>query len=259
MERELGPKISAGVEAAKAEQEKMRAELAATEDAALTEAKVKMKTFCETYRFKEALAAIQGTKVTLPDQVRDRDLLVRRVEWLVQFKDQLVQDLNRIGYTGGVQRRNGQVLSGGVARASDLQLDIKVQFGNVPIAWADLTPQSVLAMARSFIKPTLSPDVLADRQWQAGVFCIFTQLVNDSQGLMDEAAAVKEEYRFHKALFFGQPPPEPAASSPSAPAPEAPRQDAPPGTGVEMAEKPLNPSKSDMNESLIKGLRRPQP
>jgi hypothetical protein len=214
-----------------------------------------MKTLCETYRFKDAMTIIQAVKVTLPEPSKERDLLMRRVEWLVQFKDQLVRDLNTTGYTAVLQRRNGQQIAGGVARASELQLDVKVQFGNVPIAWADLAPQSVLAMARSFMKPTLPPEALADREWQAGVFCIFTDLTNESEALMAEAATVKEEYRFHKGLFFGQPE-QPADTNP-APAPEPPKQDATPGTGTEMADKPLNPSKTDMNENVLKGLRRP--
>lgn len=257
MERDLGPKITAMAQTAKSEGEKKMAERIAAEEQLLMDAKMRIKSLCETYRFKDALLTMQAVKVTVPDLIKERDLLVHRVQWLVMFKEQLVKDLNTSGYQAALQRRNGQQLTGGVARASDMQLDIKVQFGNVPIAWSDLTPQSVLAMARSFIKPTLPPDALADRQWQAGVFCIFTQLTNESQALMDEASTVKDEYRFHKALFFGTPEPDPSAPPAAPETPPAPVPDAAPGNGTEMADKPLNPSKGDMNESNIRGLRRP--
>jgi tRNA A-37 threonylcarbamoyl transferase component Bud32 len=259
LERDLAPKIAAALASAKAQTDKKMTDLSNAENQVMLTAKYKMKGLCDTYRFKEALGAIQEIKVSLPDNVKDRDLLLRRVEWLVQFKEQLVRDLNAGGYSGPLTRRNGQPLPGGVAHASDLQLDIKLQFGNVPIAWADLTPQSVLAMARSFIKSTLPADVLSDRQWQAGVFCIFSGLNDESQALMEGAAAVKEEYRLHKALFFGQPEPQPDSGASAPPPPEPPKQDAPPSSGVEMAEKPLNPSKSDTGESIIKSLRPPRP
>ncbi len=258
LELEFGPKIKALGETAKTQSDQKMAAQQAAEEQILLDAKLKMKTLSATYRFKDAQSVIQATKVTLPDLVKERELLLRRVDWLVQFKDQLIRDLNAAGYTAVLQRRNGQQIAGGVAHASELQLDIRVQFGNVPITWADLAPQSVLAMAKSFIKPTLAPEAQADRAWQAGVFCIFTELP-DYDALMTEAAAVKEEYRFHKALFFGQPEPQPGDASAPTPPPAPAPQDPAPGNGTEMADKPLNPSRTDMNENVIKGLRRPQP
>jgi|GEM_PF-178487 len=257
IELEYGPKITAAMDKATTKNNERMAAQTAAEEQALMDAKLKMKGLCETYRFKEALTVMQAAKVSLPDTLKEKELLLRRVDWLVQFKDQLIRDLNTSGYSAVLQRRAGAPLAGGVARASDMQLDVKVQFGNLPIAWADLTPQSVLAMARSFMKPSLPPDALADREWQAGVFCIFTGLTNESEALMAEAATAKPDYRFDKGLFFGQSDePAPAANTP-APAPEAPKQDVAPGNGTEMADKPLNPSKSDVNDNIIKGLRRP--
>ena len=69
---------------------------------------------------------------------------------------------------------------------------------------------SVLQMARTFMRPTLTQSALADREWQAGVFCLFTQLVNEGQALMDDAVLRKPEYQNDRAQFFGQPAPAPA-------------------------------------------------
>jgi hypothetical protein len=69
---------------------------------------------------------------------------------------------------------------------------------------------SVLQMSRTFMRTSLPQAALADREWQASVFCLFTQLFNEGQALMDDAANRKPEYRNDRALFFGQAAPEPA-------------------------------------------------
>jgi hypothetical protein len=168
-----------------------------------------------------------------------------------------VKDL-AAGYTGALQRRNGQPVPGGIARASETQLDIRIGGGLAQINWADLTPQSVLSMARAFFRLSPAGVALADRQWQAGVFCIFTEQYTDSQQLMSDAATVKEEYRVHKARFFGEPEPEPAGTpTPAVPKVTEKKPDAAPSTGLEMAKDPLNPNKRNTAEDIIKSLRKP--
>jgi hypothetical protein len=235
------------------------AELEAADYQVLNAVKEKIKLLCDAYRFRDALNLIKGTEVKSQKHAAERDLLTRRVEWLVQFKDQLVRDLTAGGYNGPLMRKNGVALPGGVAAATETHLSIRIGAGNALMQWHELTPASVLAMAKSFFRPNLAPETLATRQWHAGVFCIFTELYNESQVLMGEAALVNEEYRLHKALFFGQPAEPPPAPTPGlTPAPEAaiPANTAP-GTGLEMAKDPLNPNKRNSDETMIKGLRRP--
>jgi eukaryotic-like serine/threonine-protein kinase len=256
-EEEYGPKVAAMAVAGKEAMAKKAAEQAAADEQALTEAKLKIKGMCENYRFRDALLTIKATPLKLEKSVAERDLLAKRVEWLVQFKDQLLRDLiSAGGYAGPLTRKNGLALPGGVVNATESHVNIRIGAGSAAVLWQELSPASVLAMAKAFIKPNLAPDVLATRQWQAGVFCIFTELYAESQVLMEEAATINEEYRLHKALFFGQQPEEPAP----APAPQEPPQPATneaPGTGLEMSGSALNPSKKNADESVIRNLRRP--
>jgi hypothetical protein len=109
-------------------------------------------------------------------------------------------------------------------------------------------------MARFYMPPTLPQATLADRKWRAGVFCLFAQLFNEGQILMDEAAMQKPDYQNDRALFFGQPAPSPEPTPAGAPDPGAPT-----ATGLEMADDPLNPSRKGQNSGIIGGLRPPAP
>jgi serine/threonine protein kinase len=248
----------AAAAAARAEMEAKQNEAQTREEALLTSAKYQLKDLCENYRFAEALALIRSVDVKLDRSIAERDLLARRLEWLVNFKKRLVDDLNVGSYTMPIVRKNGQQLVGGIKRATEQQLEIRLQFGSLPISWADLSPQTVLQLARAYMRPTLPPATLAERKWEAGVFCLFAQLFSEGQTLMDDASAQKEEYRTHRTLFFGQPAADPAPEPSQKPSiQEKPADDVQPSSGLEMAEQPLNVNKMTPNEAIIRGIRRP--
>jgi hypothetical protein len=201
-----------------------KAEAEAREDKLLTDAKLQIKVLCENYRFAEAATLIRAVDVKLDRTLGERDLLAKRVDWLVEFKKRLIADINAGGCTVPLARKNGQKILGTAAKADDQQVELRVQFGTLPgVKWNEIHPGSVLQMARFYMRPTLPPATAAERKWQAGVFCLFTQLFNEGQGLMDEAVTAKPDYETDRALFFGQPAPsptpEPQPAAPAAPAP----------------------------------------
>ena len=258
LERESAAKVASASAAAKAAIDKQQIEAEARDEKLLTEAKFRLKDLCENYRFAEALATIRPVDVKLDRSVAERQLLSRRIEWLVQFKQHLIDDLNSGSYMWPIVRKNGQQLIGGVKHATDQQLEIRVQFGSLPIAWSDLSAQTVLQMARAYMRPTLPASAIADRKWEAGVFCLFAQLFNEGQTLMNEAASQKDEYRTHRASFFGQTAPDSTQTPAPKPAPgEKPADDAQPSSGIEMADGPLNLNRTDPNSTVIKGLHQP--
>jgi hypothetical protein len=242
-------KVNAAVAQAKAAMTEQQARAAGEEEKLLTDAKLKVKDLSENYHFDEAAALIRTLDVKVPKSIEERDLLAKRIGWLVEFKQQLIKDLNTGGCTLPLQRKNGQKILGGVAQAADDKLQIRVQFGSLPIAWSDLSPQSILQMAGFYMQPTLPPAALADRQWRAGVFCLFTQMFTEGQALMDAAAPASDEYKLHRALFFG----EPAPQTPKEPE----KSGEMPATGLEQSKQSLNPSKPESATQIIQGIRKP--
>ena len=197
-----------------------QAEAEADDEKLLTDAKFQIKDLCENYRFSEAAAIIRTVNVKLDRNISERDLIARRVNWLVEFKKHLIEDINAAGCPTPLVKRNGQKLLGTASHADDQQLELRVQFGTLPaVKWTELSPMSILQMARTFMRPTLTQSAIADREWQASVFCLFAQLLNEGQALMDDAVLRKPEYQNDRAQFFGQPAPVPTPES-AAPMPE---------------------------------------
>ncbi len=242
IETETTEKVQAAIAAEERAMKEQQAEAEARDEKLLTTAKLQVKDLCENYRFSEAASVIRAAAVKLDRNVTERDIVVRRVDWLVEFKKRLIEDINAAGCAVPLQRKNGQKLIGTVSRADEQQIDLRLQFGVLPaVKWSDISPASILQMARTYMRPTLSQAALADREWQAGVFCLFMQLFNEGQALMDDAVNRKPEYQNERVLFFGQSAPAPApAPEPAAPA--GPPPTAPPSSGTEMADQPLNPS-----------------
>ena len=211
LEADASEKVRTAMAAAAQAMKQQQAEAEAREEKLLTAAKLQIKDLCENYRFTEAAALIRGVDVKLDRSISERGLLTRRVDWLVEFKKHLIEDINAGGCPAPLVKKNGQKLLGTASRADDQLIELRVQFGTLPaVKWSDISPLSVLQMARTFMRPTLPQTALADREWQAAVFCLFTQLSNEGQALMDDAVNRKPDYQNDRALFFGQSAPEPA-------------------------------------------------
>jgi len=221
METDAGDKVRTAIAAAEQAVKQKQAEAETREEKLLTDAKLQIKELCDNYRFNEAAALISAVNVKLDHNISERDLLAKRVDWLVEFKKHLIEDINVSGCPAPLVKKNGQKLLGTASHADDHQLELRVQFGVLPaVKWNDIGAQSVLRMARTFMRPTLPLDALADREWQAAVFCLFAQLSNEGQALMDDAVNRKPDYQNDRALFFGQPSPSPAPEQ-ATPAPAA--------------------------------------
>ncbi len=240
LETEARQKVTAAGVAADLALKQKQADAGAAEEKLLTAAKLKIKELSENYRFTEAAALIRAVDVKLDRNISERDLLTRRVDWLVEFKKRLIEDINASGYPAQLVRKNGQKLLGIASRADDLQLEMRVQFGTLPsVKWTDISAMTILQMARTFMRPTLPQPALADREWQAGVFCLFEQLFPEGQALMDDAVARKPDYQNDRAQFFGQPTPAPAPEPAKDPAPE--KAPAPAVPAIPMPATPATP------------------
>ena len=154
------------------------------------------------FRFAEARVVIQGAKLTGEKGRREQEALLKKTDWLAKFKSLLMRDLNASGFPQSIAKRNGMVIAGGVGRASEQQVEVKTPYGTVPVPWTDLTMESVIAMAQSFIRPGLPEDLAGDRKWLLGVFSFHAQKLREGRTLLAEAAQVRPEYGEALPLFL---------------------------------------------------------
>jgi len=197
---------------------KKTAEEAASDAKALADLKAKMTLLCNQYKFTEANSAATAAKVTAASAREQREGFIKMTAWLARFKEQLIQDVNTVGYPAQILKRTGLAIPGTVAKASETQVEVKSTYGSAPVPWSEISSDSVIVMARSFMRADAPPDRLAEREWNAGVYCAFFSKPKESRAYLTAAAQLKSEYQGYLPLFpeAGESPVSPSAPSPTA-------------------------------------------
>ncbi len=188
-----------------AEQEAARQLMSATEAAdmkALADSQAKIAPLWQQFRLAEAMSVAKGVQANAEKGQAQRAALVKRWEWLAKFKATLMNDLNTAGYPAAVTKRTGGQVPGPIHHATEAQIESKTPFGVLPAAWTDLAPESILAMGKSFLRPELPPEALADRQWLLGVYAMQAGRQREGRDLLIQASQAKESYRDDLQIFL---------------------------------------------------------
>jgi len=184
------------------EAKKMAEQEAAADAPIVAEAKAKANALSRQFKFSEARAAAAQAKPAGEKAKREIDALTKRMEWLARFKATLIKDLGTTTYVGPLSRRTGSVLQGGVNRADETQVYNKTPYGAIPVPWTDLQPETVYAMAASFIRQGLPPEIAGERKWLLGVYTYFINRPKEARALVTEAAQQKKEYADELETFL---------------------------------------------------------
>ena len=188
-------KLSADLGDIEARQAKEMSEQATADVPLLIELRQKLGALSRDYRFAEARALIAGAKLRGEKGQREQAALVRKMEWLIKFRAQLIGDLAPGGCTTPVSRKSGAAVPIGTVKATDARVEIWLPAGILPIPWADITSESLIAVAQSLIKPELDSAAAADRQWALGVFELTTGHKTDGEAHLATAAQARNEYK----------------------------------------------------------------
>jgi hypothetical protein len=167
----------------------------------LAEAKKKCAALVAQYRFIEAKTAAEELKVTSEKHRTEQRALLAHMTALAKFKTQLVHDMSIAGYNGKIVRRNGAAIPAGRFTATDANVELRSAFGTVPIPWADVSPDSLIAAAKSFIKADLPSDAAADRNWELGIYALTMGRKDVAHELIALAVQAKPEYSDAKQLI----------------------------------------------------------
>jgi serine/threonine protein kinase len=158
------------------------------------------------YNFSEAAEAINDIRLSDPSLKQARETADKKAQWLIDWKNDLMNDLNDTHFSGPLADRSGAQYTG-VASATDESLSLKLPHGIARLKWPELSPEALLKVSTSFIEPT-APDT-ADRQWRCAVFASEFGQSEVARQLADAAAKAKPEYREQIPVLFAIPqPPE---------------------------------------------------
>lgn len=176
------------------------AEVDAAEAKQLADTLTTITTSYAAFRFSEASRLLAGLTLTNDKRKEERDQWLKRTEWLSRFKATLASDINRVGYSQPLRRKNGTPVQFGLRQANDETTTMVTPYGNVPVPWTDLSAESLTIMAQAFLRAA-PPDTAADRQWQLGVFLYAFAKKTEALVMLHQAAEAKTDYQPYLALF----------------------------------------------------------
>jgi serine/threonine protein kinase len=151
------------------------------------------------YHFDQAAETIRNVQLTGTYFQSAREIAEKRARLLSDWKNALIDNLNRMQYSGALTDSNGtQYL--GIAGATNEILNMKLPYGIAGVKWQQLSPQELLVVSKSFINPA-APDA-ADRQWRCAAFANETGQTKEAKALAETAAIAKPEYKDQIAQLF---------------------------------------------------------
>ena len=155
------------------------------------------------FDFTGALDAINAAKVSEPSLREAQAGLQKKARWLIEWKNKLIDDLNRVHFSGAIAEGGAQYT--GIDGANAQKLSLKNPYGSAQFPWTKLTPKTLLGVSTTFIQPN-APDA-ADREWLSAVFAAETGDSKAASEMAEKAAAAKPEYRNQISLLKPTPPP----------------------------------------------------
>ena len=144
------------------------------------------------YHFAQAAEGVRNVKLIGAYYKPAEEVAEKRARLLFDWKNTLVDDLNRAHFSGTLTDSSGAKYAG-IVSATDEGLTMKLPYGIAWITWEKLSPQTLLMVSRSFINPVARD--AADRQWRCAVFASETGQTEAATELAETAARAKPEYK----------------------------------------------------------------
>ncbi len=156
------------------------------------------------YDFAAAREAIKDVQLSDPSLKQAQQATDKRVQWLIDWKNNLIDDINRAHFSGAISDSSGAKYTG-IGGATDQSLSLKLPYGIARVTWRELSPETLLTVSTSFVKPS-APDA-PDRQWRCAAFASEFGQTEAARQLAEAAAKVKTQYQEQISQLF--PPPSP--------------------------------------------------
>ncbi len=150
------------------------------------------------YQFAQAAEEIRNVKLIGGYYKPAEDVAEKRARLMFDWKNTLMDDLNRAHFSGTLTDSSGAQYIG-IVSATDEGLTMKLPYGIAWITWDKLSPKEILAVSKSFIDPGALG--AADRQWRCAVFASETGQTEAARELAEAAARANPEYKEQTSLL----------------------------------------------------------
>jgi serine/threonine protein kinase len=151
------------------------------------------------YHFAQAAEEIRNVKLIGGYYKPAEEVAEKRAQLMFEWKNTLIDDLNRAHFSGTLTDSSGAQYTG-IVSATDEGLTMKLPYGIAWITWDNLSPKEILAVSKSFIDPAARGT--ADRQWRCAVFASETGQTEAARELAEAAARANPEYKEQISVLF---------------------------------------------------------
>src|SRR6266513_3887678 len=151
------------------------------------------------YRFAQAAEGIRNVKLIGAYYKPAEEVAEKRAQLMFDWKNSLIDDLNRAHFSGTLTDSSGAQYTG-IVSATDEGLTMKLPYGIAWITWDKLSPKELLAVSKQSLDPGARD--AADRQWRCAVFASETGQIEAARELADTAERAKPEYKEQISQLF---------------------------------------------------------
>src|SRR5262249_20746726 len=144
------------------------------------------------YHFDQAADAVRNVRLIGAYFKPAKELAEKRAQLLFDWKNTLINDLNRVHFSGTLTDNNGGQYTG-IARTTDEALSMKLQYGIARVRWEQLSPKELLAVSKSFINQGARD--AADRQWRCAIYASETGQTEVAREQAEAAARARPKYK----------------------------------------------------------------
>ena len=132
----------------------------------------------------------------------EQQTMLKRTDALVKFKARLIADINATPYPQQVRRRGGSIVAGTASRANDAGIEMRTQYGNSGLQWAECSLETMWSMGRFYMQAEQVAAEKSERQWTLGIFGVFAGKKAEGKTMLTTAAEAKAEYKTYLPLFL---------------------------------------------------------
>lgn len=203
-ETELSKAAAASAEALRLEREAAARETTEKETKLWAQEEQRVEQALVAFSPEAILPEISSLIFATPSVERDKAFAVKKLGWLAEFKTGLIDQLSTGKYTDDVINRSGGRIKGGVIAADAVQIQVGSPFGNIPVLWKAISPESVLAMAHALAGRPKPGDEKheAHQHWLVGCYAVCSGLESKGRELLIEAAQTEPALRDELSVFF---------------------------------------------------------
>jgi len=177
-----------------------RKKIVELERASWNAALIKYREQIALYDFAGASATIKKMELSEASLQQAREAAIRRVGWLLDWKNRLIADLNKEQFSGSFTDISGASYVG-ITGGTPERLFLKnARRRTVKLPWTKLQPRVLLAISGSFIR--LNTADAGDRQWRCAIFASEFGQGEIAREFAEAAAKAKPQYREEMSQLF---------------------------------------------------------